>query len=152
MTDEQLATLRQSSLGFLAPSFRVSVEHLLQMMEARGHDPVIFETLRLPSVQAEYFRRKTSRQRDVLRSMHGHGGAVDVISKSKGWKFSQEWKDDLKEVCATLQLTCGGLWKNPVDWPHVQVGTIAGVVPDALVAAYNRGGLYASWEYMKALP
>lgn len=151
MTDADLARMRQSSLGFLAPAFRVKVEHLVQMMEARGHDPMIFETLRLPAVQAEYFARKTSRQRDVLWSTHGHGVSIDVISKSLLWGFSKDWKDDLKAICAELELTCGGLWKSPVDWPHVQWGSIAGVVPPGLVAAYNRGGLYASWEFVGAL-
>lgn len=151
LTDADLAKLRQSSLGFLAPAFRSKAEHLLQMMEGRGHDPVIFETLRLPAVQAEYFRRKTSRQKDVLWSMHGHGLAIDVISKSVGWNYSSEWKEDLQDICAELQLTCGGLWKNPVDWPHVQWGTIPGAVPKELVAAYNSGGLYASWKFAEAL-
>lgn len=151
MTDADLARMRQSSLGFLAPAFRVKVEHLVQMMEARGHDPMVFETLRLPAVQAEYFARKTSRQRDVLWSSHGHGLAVDVISKSRQWNFSPTWKADLKDICEVLQLTCGGLWKNPVDWPHVQWGAIAGAVPAELVAAYNRGGLYASWKFAGAL-
>ena len=87
----------------------------------------------------------------LRRSMHGHGLAVDIISLAKGWDYSDEWKADLKRACERLSLTCGGLWKSPVDWPHVQWGSIPGAVPDSLVAAYNAGGLYGSWASVGAL-
>lgn len=151
MTEAQLQSLRIRDRGLLAPKFNDQIAALLQIMEAEGHDPVIFETLRLPALQAEYFARKTSRQKDVRRSMHGHGLAVDVISLSKGWNYSAEWKKDLQAACEKIGLTCGGLWKNPVDWPHVQWGGVPGAVPDHLVAAYNHGGLYASWAAVGAL-
>jgi hypothetical protein len=151
MTEAQLRSLRIRDRGLLAPKFNDQVTALLQIMEAEGHDPVIFETLRLPQLQAEYFARKTSRQKDVRRSMHGHGLAVDVISLSKGWEYSTEWKKDLQAACEKIGLTCGGLWTKPVDWPHVQWGGVPGAVPDHLVAAYNHGGLYASWAAVGAL-
>lgn len=151
MTDETLRQLRVRDRGMLAPAFNDKITALLEIMEAEGHDPVIFETLRLPQVQAEYFRRGSSKQKDVRRSMHGHGLAVDIISLAKGWDYSDEWKADLKRACERLSLTCGGLWKSPVDWPHVQWGSIPGAVPDSLVAAYNAGGLYGSWASVGAL-
>ncbi len=146
LTEEQLRMLRIRDRGLLAPKLNAQVTDFKRMMEARGHDVLIFETLRLPQLQAEYFRRKTSRQRDVLRSMHGHGLAFDAISISRGWNFTDKWKEDVRDICAALGLTCGGLWKSPVDWPHIQWGALPGAVPDSLVVAYNTGGIYASWE------
>ena len=151
MTDEQLRQLRIRDRGLLAPAFNDKVSALLQIMEAEGHDPVIFETLRVPALQAAYFAKGTSRQKDVRRSMHGHGLAVDIISISAGWNYSAEWKADLRDACARLELTCGGLWNSPVDWPHVQWGSVPGAVPNSLVTAYNEGGLYASWAAVGAL-
>jgi hypothetical protein len=151
LSDTTLAQLRVRDRGFLAPAFNDKVSALLEIMEAEGHDPVVFETLRLPQVQAEYFRRGTSRQKDVRRSMHGHGLAVDIISLANGWNYSDEWKADLQRGCERLKLTCGGLWKTPVDWPHVQWGTIPGAVPEILVRAFNEGGLYGTWATVGAL-
>ena len=151
LAEEVLQALRINHPGYLAPKLRVQQVALFEMMTARGHDPVLFETLRLPKLQAEYYTRKTSRQRDVLRSMHGHGLAFDVISQSRGWNYSDDWKQDLQECCTATGLTCGGLWKNPVDWPHVQWGTIPGAVPDTLVAAFNAEGIVGSWRLVGAL-
>lgn len=151
LSDATVAQLRIRSLGFLAPAFRAAVVRICERMEGEGHDPYVIETLRLPQLQAEYFRRKTSRQQDVLRSMHGHGLAVDIVSASKLWQAAPEFWKALERAVAAEQQTWGGKWKNPVDPPHVQWGGIAGAVPDALVAAYNRGGLYSSWQEAKAL-
>jgi hypothetical protein len=145
MTDAEKGRLRVRSLGYLAPAFREQIVVLLQMMEARGHDPVVFETLRLPALQQVYFEEGASRQRDVLKSMHAYGLAADIISQSKGWNYSQQWKDDLREICATLGITCGGLWKSIVDWPHVQWGGIPGAVPQRLIDLFNTAGLSAVW-------
>lgn len=147
--DALIPALRIRSLGYLMPEFAASVRRVVERMEGRGHDPVVIETLRIAALQVEYHRRGTSKQKDVLRSMHGHGLAVDIISQSRGWDYSQAWKDDLVAACKAEGVTCGGLWKNPVDWPHVQHGAIPGAVPDALVAAFNTGGLTASWEYVR---
>lgn len=150
LSDAVVAQLRIRSLGYLAPAFRAKVVRVCERMEGHGHDPVVFETLRLPALQAEYFRRGTSRQRDVLRSMHAYGLAVDLISQSAGWNYSDEWKADLILSAKAEDLTIGGLWKNPVDWPHLQWGTIPGAVPDVLVSTFNSGGLAAVWAHVGA--
>lgn len=147
----ELARLRIRSLGYLAPKFRTDILALVQMLEGRGHDPVIFETLRLPALQAEYFASGVSRQKDVLWSMHGHGLAVDIISAARGWDYSDEWKADLEACCKELGLTCGGRWTSPVDWPHVQHGSVPGKVPATFVSAFNSGGLHAVWTLAGAL-
>ena len=150
LTNEVVNQLRIRNAGYLMPEVAAAVKRVMERMEAQGHDPVLFETLRLPALQAEYFRRTTSRQKDVLRSAHGHGLGADIISASKGWNFDTEWKDDLAAACTAEGLTCGGLWKSFPDWPHVQPAAIAGAIPDALVAAFNTGGLAASWAYIRA--
>jgi hypothetical protein len=151
MTDDIVKQLRIRTPGYLMPEFAAAVKRVMERMEGKGHDPILFETLRLPALQAEYFRRKTSKQKDVLRSAHGHGIGADIISASDGWHFSPEWKKDLEEACKAEGLTCGGKWKSPQDWPHVQPGAIPGVIPDALVAAFNAGGIAASWDYVRSL-
>lgn len=145
LSDATVSLLRISSSGYLSPILRTRMHGWVDMMTARGHDPRVIETLRLPALQAEYFRRGTSKQRDVLRSMHGHGLAFDAISISRGWSFTAEWKADAVECATACGLVCGGTWKSPVDWPHFQPIEVPGVVPDRLVAAFNAGGIAASW-------
>jgi peptidoglycan L-alanyl-D-glutamate endopeptidase CwlK len=151
MTDATLAALRIRHLGFLAPAMRIKVQHVVERMEAQGFDPLVFETLRLPQVQAEYARRGTSKQRDVLRSMHGHGLAVDIVSLTTYWSAPKAFWDALGEAARAEGLAWGGDWKSFKDLPHIQWGKYPGVVPNALVEAFNRGGLYASWEEAGAL-
>ncbi len=151
MTDAMVTALRIKSVGFLAPQMRVQTLNVIDRMTAEGHDPLLIETLRLPQLQAEYFKRGTSRQRDVLRSMHGHGLAGDIVCATKYWNATVEFWASLERACKAEGLTWGGHWKKPVDKPHFQWGEYAGPVPDALVAAYNRGGLHASWQEAGAL-
>ena len=151
MTDAEKAKLRINSLAFLAPAMRRKAQNVLDRMTARGHDPYIFETMRVASLQVAYFAEGVSKQKDVLRGMHAYGLAFDVVSKANGWNYSPAWKKDLAEACKAEGLTCGGEWKTFVDWPHVQWGKYAGAPSDALVAAYNTGGLYAAWAEAGAL-
>lgn len=145
MTDAEKARLRIKSLAFLAPKMRVKVQNVIDRMTARGHDPFVFETMRVAALQVVYFEEKVSKQKDVLRGMHAYGLAVDLISASAGWNYSKAWKTDLAEACKAEGLTCGGEWKTFVDWPHIQWGKYSGAPSDALVAAYNTGGLHAAW-------
>ena len=152
MTDAVVAQLRINQLGYLAPVLRRRAQSLTEMMTARGHDVRIFETLRLPALQQEYFRRGTSRQKDVLRSAHGHGLGFDFLPVVKGaitWTLSADWKADVLECAKACDLKCGGEWKSLVDWPHFQPIEYPGVVPSVWIEAFNRGGLHEVWTVAK---
>jgi hypothetical protein len=151
MTDAVLAQLRLRSLGFLAPRVRTAVVNVVDRLSAQGFDPLVFETLRLPQVQAEYFRRGTSKQRDVLRSMHGHGLAVDIISQSRLWKPEAGFWTALGEAARAEGMAWGGDWRSFKDLPHIQWGRFPGVVPDDVVRAFNTGGLHAVWSLADAI-
>ena len=151
MTDKEKAALRIKSLAFLAPKMRTALQNVIDRMEGKGHDPTVFETMRVAALQVAYFEGGVSKQRDVLRGMHAYGLAADIISISKGWNYSKAWKEDLAAACKAEGLTCGGEWKTFVDWPHIQWGKYPGAPSDALVAAYNTGGLHAAWVEAGAL-
>lgn len=146
LSEAVVAALRISLLAYLAPGFRRKIDRVCERMRGEGHKPLIFETLRLAALQREYFARGTSKQRDVVRSMHCHGCAVDIICEDKQWNATAEFWDSLKRACAAEGLQWGGLWTSPVDKPHVQVGKYPGRVPDEVVVAFNRGGLAEVWK------
>ena len=150
LSDADLARLRVRSLAYLAPKFRAKVIAVRERLEGEGFDPLIFETLRLPALQAEYFARGTSKQQDVVRSMHGHGLAVDFISIHSGWD-DPKFFEAVQRIAVAQGLVSGAAWSSPNDPPHVQWGSVPGKVPDELVAAFNAGGMLASWQFVNAV-
>lgn len=152
LNDAQLQLLRINHVGFLAPLMQQRARAFTEMMTGRGHDPLIFETLRLPALQVVYHARGVSKQSDVLRSMHGHGCAFDCISVSRGWNYTPRWKADALECAKACDLKCGGEWKSPVDWPHFQLIEFPGIVPDTFVRAFNADGLHGVWAVAGMLP
>lgn len=146
LSDDVVSKLRISDMGFLMPEFRAKIERLIKYMQDRGHDPMVFETLRLPALQAEYFARGTSMQRDVRKSMHGHGLGADIICRKRQWDAVQAFWDCLRDGCKELWLQWGGLWTSPKDLPHVQWGKYPGVVTIELYAAFQARGLAGSWS------
>lgn len=150
LSEAELARMRVRSLGYLAPKMREAAVAMVERLEGEGLDPLIFETLRLPALQAEYFRKGASRQQDVLHSMHGHGLAFDIISIKSGWN-DPAFFIAAERVGLALGLTAGRKWKNPNDPPHFQWGSVPGAVPDSLIVAFNRRGIIGSWTEVGAM-
>jgi len=110
-------------------------------MEAEGHDPPVFEAVRIDRRQWWiYGKRRTVKEcvaagvaaawawamgkrassaSSHLVSVHGHGLAVDIISKSKMWDATPEFWESLGRAAKRDGLTWGGGWKSPVDPPHI---------------------------------
>lgn len=151
LSDATIALLRIDSPAFLAPKFAAAVTRVQERMRGEGHKPRLFETLRLPALQAQYFANGTSGQQDVLRSFHGTGMAADIICADREWNATPQFWDAYRRACVAESLQWGGLWSKPVDKPHCQLGVFTGRVPDAIVAAMNSGGLAAVWALAKAL-
>ncbi len=126
----------------LPSAFRSRVDEVLAAMAAKGHDAFVFEALRtkerqwwifgcgrseaecrarlVPESYAFPGGKRVTNAPSHLVSVHGHGLAVDIISKSKLWSVSEAFKSDLAAAAAAARLTWGGLWHDPVDWPHLQ--------------------------------
>jgi peptidoglycan L-alanyl-D-glutamate endopeptidase CwlK len=156
LSPREVALIRINDLGLIAPAVAARVRMAVAAVNAAHQlDLVVHETLRLPTLQAEYCARGASKQRDVLRSSHGLGLAADVVSAERGWNLTDQewaWWGNAAEAAG---LTWGGRWGSfdggKGDRPHVQLGTIAGMPGDDLRAAYATGGLYAVWTVAGAL-
>jgi hypothetical protein len=130
------------ALDGLAPLFRLQVESVVLNLTKRGFDPFVFETLRVaerqwwiygcgrsveqciaagvPKMYAWSGGRIVTSASSHLKSVHGHGLAVDIISKSKMWDAPTAFWAALGEAAEALGLTWGGRWQHPHDVPHIQ--------------------------------
>lgn len=142
----------QESLGLLAPGFHQVVLAVLADCAAAGLDAVVYETLRTPERQAWLYAEGRTRAGDVvteaasaLRSWHGYGLAVDVISKARRWSQPDSWWQTLAVIAERHGLTSGYRWHSPHDPPHLQWGAC----PTGPTAADRRlaeaQGLAAVW-------
>lgn len=161
----------------LASAFRAAVERVVARLEAEGFDPMVFETLRTrerqwwifgkgrtaeqcvaAGVPAKYAWPEGARATNAnsyLVSVHGHGLAVDIVSKSKLWGASAAFWKALGEAVRDEGLTWGGDWKSPVDRPHVQWRLVRGGKAWAGPSAEDRArthreGMEATWRYYGA--
>jgi LAS superfamily LD-carboxypeptidase LdcB len=86
---------RDSSRTSLTPVMQVSVHLLFAAMQAKGYDPVLFETRRSQERQDWLYgigRTHSMKRKPVTwthHSEHFTGEAFDVISKSRGWDWLQ---------------------------------------------------------------
>jgi hypothetical protein len=133
-----------SDLAPLAPAFRIKVITVLAELTEQGFDAVVAESIRTPERQASIFGKGRTVAQVVaagldakyawpdnpdgictnaashLFSVHGHGLAVDVVSKSKQWNAPQAFWNALGAAAQKHGLTWGGTWKRPHDVPHIQ--------------------------------
>lgn len=107
-------------LGLLVPAFRARIEVLIERMQARGFDAMVWETVRSFERAAMLQKRGTGGYSGPDKpGMHALGLAVDIISRSKKWDAPAAFWTALGEEVARLGLTWGGHWTR-VDKPHVQ--------------------------------
>lgn len=125
----------------LAPLFAEKVFTLIRDMEARGHDPIVFEGFRSDERQAWLYacgrefddgRGVVTKAATARKSWHRYGLAVDIISRSKRWDAQVRFWVDLRCIATELGLTSGSDWNRngiPVgddpdehlaDAPHTQ--------------------------------
>ena len=83
---------RCNDVDALVPYVASRVRTVLARMEARGFDPVVFETKRSLDRQlwlyAQGRTRKGPKITWTLTSKHITGKAVDIISRSRGWYWA----------------------------------------------------------------
>lgn len=116
-------------LAGLAPAMRRAVEAVVAEMTAGGFDPWVFECNRTAERQAWIYAQGRSRPGAIvtkaashLQSWHGHGLAVDIISKAKHWGAKNAFWEALGRACRQHGLTWGGDWTRFPDRPHCQWG------------------------------
>jgi len=123
---------RISSRESLTPFMQVQVHLLFDRMQKRGHDPMLFETLRVPERQdwlygigrTHHLTLNGKRRRPVTWTHHSehfavseddpHAEAFDVISRSCGWDDPVFFKA-LGQEARKL-----GLYQIPQEQCHIQ--------------------------------
>lgn len=157
----------------LAPGFNRKIGLVIADMEAEGHDPILFEAVRVDRRQwwiygcgrtvAECVKAgvaavwawatgsKVTNASSHLRSTHGHGMAADIISRSKRWNAPPAFWASLERACRKHGLTWGGWWKHPRDVPHCQWPLVRDGVTYAGPSARDRArtateGMVATWR------
>lgn len=151
----------ETDLEPLAPLFRAKVEELLARMRAKGHDPIIAESLRSNARQLYLYgfgrlyddgRGVVTHSRDGDETWHHFGLAVDIISESQEWDAPPRFWSDLGANAVALALSWGGGWTTFKDRPHVQWGPPMRQSPSPRAARlFADGGYEAVWREVGAL-
>lgn len=129
-------------LAHLTPTFRASLELVLQDLRAQGHDPWVAETLRTEERQRDLVARGLSR---TMASRHLTGRAADVVdgrrvagyrvlwgASDPAWRLTQAQERQRVEMAEQFfaalgaaaerhGLTWGGRWTRPHDPAHVEI-------------------------------
>ena len=165
-------------LSKIAPKLREYALEIVHEMEMDGFDPLLFEAVRTKERQwwifgtgrdaktltdlkipAEYAwvtsGYRASNASSHLVSVHGHGLALDCISKSKLWNAPEGFWTALGAAVKKRGLTWGGAWKSPVDFPHFQWalkrnGTIYAGPSAVDRLRTEKEGMEATWTFYKA--
>ena len=121
----------ESSLAGLAPRVAAAVTRIVARMEAEGHRPRVFETLRTIERQAFLYgfgrdyddgRGIVTKVRDARRGMHYYGLAVDIVENdATPWTAPQAFWNALGAAAKAEGMAWGGNWKF-LDLPHIQWG------------------------------
>ena len=145
-------------LGELAPLFREAVERSLEECQRQGLDAYVYEAYRTQELQAEYYARGRTKKppnkpvtnaSTNLRSWHGYGLAVDVISRSKHWNAGTPWFRKVAAIFKANGCKWGGDWRS-VDLPHMQWGRCRASPSDEARRLLKAGGFEAVWQAVGA--
>lgn len=152
---------RETSMALLAPAFRVTVEAVIEELQAAGFDPVVAETLRTSERQRFLFgfgrdyddgRGVVTHSQDADETWHHYGCAVDIWSRSQLWRAPDEFWKKLHQLARKYGLISGADWDNDGvmdDWdkPHIQIGPPARRSPSPRSARlFADGGFEAVWK------
>lgn len=123
-------TIHRDPAGVVEP-FAVRVEAVLRRLRAKGYDAVVHEAWRSPARARKLAEMGTG----IVDSMHTAGGAVDIVSKSRLWNVSTDFKVAIRDAAEAEGLYWGGHFG---DWPHVQA-VPTGSPQRRFIAATDRG-------------
>lgn len=147
----------QNDIRLLAPKFGLAVGHALNLCHRQGLDVVVQESLRSNELQQNYYEQGRSRPgpivtnaRSSLYSWHGYGLAVDVISASRQWNTTAEWRGRVAQIFKSCGLAWGGDWSRP-DLPHFQHGPCRPSPSDRARQLFAEGGMQAVWVEVLAV-
>lgn len=166
LDDADAEALVCDSLDECAPLFKEALEAALAECNDNGLDAYAYETVRSEELQALYYARgrtqippeyTVTNAPSAMYGWHFYGLAADVISKSKRWSVSRDWRKKVNAIMRKHGLDCGSDWPHP-DEPHVQWGKCKkspGLLSRTL---YREGakqsrelGLRAVWEATGAI-
>lgn len=155
-----------SSLDGMPPAMRAAVEAALRECNDERLDAVVYESHRSEELQAIYWSRGRKQKADgtweivdpdavVTRADSAQHGwhffwlAVDVISASKRWSVSPEWRSRVTAIFKKHGLDAGADWPHP-DEPHYQWGECRQSPSDRARKLYAEGGVEAVWRAVGA--
>jgi peptidoglycan L-alanyl-D-glutamate endopeptidase CwlK len=138
--------------GKLAPGFWTRIQAVVATLQGWGLDPWVVECVRTKERQAWLYAQGRTRSGAVvtkaqshLQSWHGHGLAVDIVSRSLHWNAPPSFWTALGKACRAHGVTWGGDWKNFPDRPHCQDARVP-VGPKAADKVRTAGqGMAATW-------
>jgi peptidoglycan LD-endopeptidase CwlK len=138
----------------LAPLFDAAIDAAVSECNVRGDDAMVWETCRSQALQQWYYDHGASHAQNILRSWHGYGLAVDVISRRHGWDLwgpqNTDWQQRVSGVFKAHGLSWGGDWKSFKDWPHFQWGKCKPTPSDNAIVLFVEGTALAVWNAVGA--
>ena len=151
----------QSGMSGLAPLFAEALAKTVADMRLRGHQPLVFETMRTLERQRFLYgfgrtyddpkpRGIVTHSDSNLTTWHGYGLAADIVEDdSTPWVAKPQFWNDLGECAEANGLTWGGRWKF-LDLPHVQWGKCLRSPTKHAQFLIKNGGVEAVWSAVKA--
>jgi hypothetical protein len=148
-----------SSLDGLPPKMRAAVKAALEECNDERLDAVVYESHRSDELQAIYYQRgRTVKPPDytvtnVASAQYGwhfYWLAVDVISASRRWSVTADWRRRVTAIFKKHGLSAGAEWPHPDD-PHYQWGKCRRSPSEESRRLYAEGGLEAVWLEVGAL-
>lgn len=146
------------SLDGCAPKFREAVEAAIAECHFAGLDAVVYESTRSDELQKLYYARgrtqippsyTVTNAPDAQHGWHFFGLSVDVISKTKRWNVTPEWRLSVTRIFTKHGLAAGQYWPHP-DYPHYQFGACRRSPSNTARELYASGGLEAVWQAVGA--
>lgn len=148
-----------SSFDGLAPLFGAELTAALAECNAADLDAIVYETLRSDELQQMYYARgrtevpphyTVTNARTAQYGWHFFGLGADIISASKRWSVTAEWRESVNAIMRKHGLSCGADWPHP-DLPHVQWGRCRRTPSAEARALYAQGGNAAVWAAVGAV-
>lgn len=155
-----------NDLNACAPKFKDRAISALAQCSKDGLDAMVYEAIRSEELQQLYWAK--GRELDGIvwnvvdpsavvtkiphadHGWHFFGMAIDVISKSKEWSVTDEWRKEVSDRFKKAGLHWAGDWPHFKDLPHYQF-TNQFNPSDNDRATYKKGGLEAVWKLNNAL-
>lgn len=158
LDDATIEHMVENSLDVLAPKFRDALSSALGECNDRGLDAYAYETHRSDELQNIYWQRgrtvippheTVTNVKSAQYGWHFFGLAGDIISRSRRWSVTGEWRQSVCEIMRKHGLDCGYDWPHP-DPPHVQWGRCRRSPSNEARALFLSGGIGAVWDAVGA--